>query len=116
MAGGKKGDVCIFDVRQRKQLHTFIVHDSSVRCMALDPCEEFFVTGSAEGDIKVHNVSLTISCLAMFHVLHVHPFCIKHVIMVYLCARYYYVRVQISSFFELVLETATSCKHLLTSM
>ena len=53
VAGGKKGDVCIFDVRQRKQLHTFIVHDSSVRCMALDPCEEFFVTGSAEGDIKV---------------------------------------------------------------
>lgn len=53
VAGGKKGDVCIFDVRQRKQLHTFPVHDSSVRCMALDPCEEFFVTGSADGDIKV---------------------------------------------------------------
>jgi len=57
VAGGKKGDVCIFDVRQRKQLHTFIVHDSSVRCMALDPCEEFFVTGSAEGDIKVWGLS-----------------------------------------------------------
>lgn len=32
-----------------------MAHESSVavKCMALDPNEEFFVTGSADGDIKV---------------------------------------------------------------
>ena len=50
---GKKGDVCLFDVRQRQLRHTFHAHDSTIKCMALDPMEQFFVTGSADGDIKV---------------------------------------------------------------
>lgn len=29
------------------------LHDSPIRCLALDPHEEFFVTGAADGDIKV---------------------------------------------------------------
>lgn len=28
-------------------------HDATIKCIALDPHEEFFATGSAEGDIKV---------------------------------------------------------------
>ncbi|KAJ8305005.1 hypothetical protein KUTeg_018588 [Tegillarca granosa] len=43
----------IFDIRQRQIRHTFQAHDSSIRCLAIDPEEEYFVTGSAEGDIKV---------------------------------------------------------------
>ena len=43
----------IFDIRQRKLLHTFPAHDSAIRCVALDPSEEFFASGSADGDIKV---------------------------------------------------------------
>ncbi len=50
---GKKGDVCLFDVRQRQLRHTFHAHDSTIKCMTLDPMEQFFVTGSADGDIKV---------------------------------------------------------------
>lgn len=57
ISSGKKGDVCIFDVRQRTLRHRFQAHESSVKCMALDPHEEVFVTGSAEGDIKIWGLS-----------------------------------------------------------
>ncbi|XP_076371203.1 dmX-like protein 2 isoform X5 [Tachypleus tridentatus] len=57
ISAGKKGDVCIFDVRQRQLRHRFQAHDSSIKCLALDPAEEFFVTGSADGDMKVWGLS-----------------------------------------------------------
>jgi WD40 repeat protein len=53
ISGGKRGDIAIFDVRQRQLRHTFQGHDVAIRCMSLDPAEEFFVSGSADGDIKV---------------------------------------------------------------
>lgn len=53
ITGGRKGDVFIFDMRQRSQRHKFQAHDSAVKCLALDPGEEFFVSGSADGDLKV---------------------------------------------------------------
>ncbi|KAM9064953.1 dmX-like protein 2 isoform X1 [Sarcophilus harrisii] len=53
ISGGRKGWVCIFDIRQRQIVHTFQAHDSAIKAMALDPCEEYFTTGSAEGNIKV---------------------------------------------------------------
>ena len=55
ISAGRKGDVCLWDLRQRTLRHKFTAHESSVavKCMALDPNEEFFVTGSADGDIKV---------------------------------------------------------------
>nr|XP_022328939.1 dmX-like protein 2 isoform X8 [Crassostrea virginica] len=53
ISGGRKGEVCIFDIRQRQLRHTFQAHDVPIRCLAMDPEEEYFVTGSAEGDIKV---------------------------------------------------------------
>ena len=28
-------------------------HESAIKCMSLDPSEEYFCTGSADGDIKV---------------------------------------------------------------
>ncbi|XP_063708500.1 dmX-like protein 2 isoform X2 [Culicoides brevitarsis] len=55
---GKKGDVCLFDMRQRVLRHRFQAHDGSIKCIALDPHEEFFVTGSADGDIKVWGLSV----------------------------------------------------------
>lgn len=54
---GKKGDVCIFDVRQRTLKHRFQAHDATIKCIALDPHEEFFATGSAEGDIKIWSLN-----------------------------------------------------------
>uniref|UniRef100_A0A8C6F7H9 Dmx like 2 n=1 Tax=Monodon monoceros TaxID=40151 RepID=A0A8C6F7H9_MONMO len=53
ISGGRKGYICIFDIRQRQLIHTFQAHDSAVKALALDPCEEYFTTGSAEGNIKV---------------------------------------------------------------
>ena len=35
--------------------HTFQASETPIRCLAMDPEEEYFVTGSAEGDIKVSN-------------------------------------------------------------
>lgn len=32
-------------------------HDHAIKCLAMDPHEEFFVTGSADGDIKVSHCS-----------------------------------------------------------
>ncbi|XP_013889112.1 dmX-like protein 2 isoform X2 [Austrofundulus limnaeus] len=53
ISGGRKGFVCVFDIRQRQLLHTFQAHDSAIKALALDPFEDFFVTGSAEGNMKV---------------------------------------------------------------
>lgn len=53
LSAGKKGSVCIFDIRQRAMLPKIPAHDSAIKCMALDHSEEFFCTGSADGDIKV---------------------------------------------------------------
>uniref|UniRef100_A0A8C5XDG4 Dmx like 2 n=1 Tax=Microcebus murinus TaxID=30608 RepID=A0A8C5XDG4_MICMU len=53
ISGGRKGYVCVFDIRQRQLIHTFQAHDSAIKALALDPYEEYFTTGSAEGNIKV---------------------------------------------------------------
>ncbi|PVD19781.1 hypothetical protein C0Q70_20272 [Pomacea canaliculata] len=53
ISGGRKGEICIFDMRQRQLRHTFQAHESAIKCLTLDSQEEYFVTGSAEGDIKV---------------------------------------------------------------
>ncbi|XP_019333157.1 dmX-like protein 2 isoform X4 [Alligator mississippiensis] len=52
ISGGRKGYICIFDIRQRQILHTFQAHESAVKALALDPSEEYFATGSAEGNMK----------------------------------------------------------------
>ncbi|XP_044020160.1 dmX-like protein 2 isoform X2 [Aphidius gifuensis] len=64
ISGGKKGDINIFDVRQRQQRHRFHAHDSAIKCLALDPHEEFFVSGAGDGDIKVW--ALTVHTLMYF--------------------------------------------------
>lgn len=51
---GKKGDVCLIDVRSRTIRHRFQAHENAVKCVAIDPHEEYFATGSADGDIKVN--------------------------------------------------------------
>ncbi|TRY93847.1 hypothetical protein DNTS_023768, partial [Danionella cerebrum] len=53
ITGGRKGFVCVFDIRQRQLLHTFQAHDSAIKALAMDSSEDFFVTGSAEGNMKV---------------------------------------------------------------
>ncbi|KAH0628152.1 hypothetical protein JD844_008948 [Phrynosoma platyrhinos] len=52
ISGGRKGYTCLIDLRQKQQRQFFQSHDSSVKAIAVDPTEEYFVTGSAEGNIK----------------------------------------------------------------
>ncbi|XP_014244478.1 dmX-like protein 2 isoform X1 [Cimex lectularius] len=58
ISAGKKGDVCIVDVRQRSLRHRFTAHDSPIKCLSADPAEEFFATGAADGDIKVWGLTI----------------------------------------------------------
>lgn len=53
ISGGRKGFTCIIDLRQKQQQQLLQSHDSPVKAIAVDPTEEYFVTGSAEGNIKV---------------------------------------------------------------
>ncbi|XP_010632202.1 dmX-like protein 1 isoform X1 [Fukomys damarensis] len=63
ISGGRKGFTCAFDLLQRQQRQLFQSHDSAVKAIAVDPTEEYFVTGSAEGNIKIWS-------LATFSLLH----------------------------------------------
>lgn len=55
ISAGKKGDVCLIDIRSKNIRHKFNAHESAVKCIAIDPHEDYFATGSADGDIKVNN-------------------------------------------------------------
>ncbi|XP_011925812.1 PREDICTED: dmX-like protein 1 isoform X10 [Cercocebus atys] len=57
ISGGRKGFTYAFDLCQRQQRQLFQSHDSPVKAIAVDPTEEYFVTGSAEGNIKIWSLS-----------------------------------------------------------
>jgi len=56
ISGGKKGELYIYDVRQRQLRHTFQAHQSAIKCISFDPTEDSFATGSADGEVKVRPV------------------------------------------------------------
>lgn len=58
ISAGKRGDVCLIDVRSKAIRHKFTAHENAVKCIAIDPHEEYFATGSADGDIKVKRKSV----------------------------------------------------------
>ncbi|XP_015840615.1 dmX-like protein 2 isoform X1 [Tribolium castaneum] len=58
ISAGKRGDVCLIDVRSKTIRHKFTAHESAVKCIAIDPHEEYFATGSADGDIKIWGVAV----------------------------------------------------------
>ncbi|CAG9833364.1 unnamed protein product [Diabrotica balteata] len=58
ISAGKKGDVCLIDVRSKAIRHKFSAHESAVKCIAIDPHEDYFATGSADGDIKIWGVTV----------------------------------------------------------
>ena len=57
-SGGRRGEVCIFDIRQNALIQSLPVHTSAVTCMEVNDVDGYIVTGSAEGDIKVSRKSL----------------------------------------------------------
>lgn len=57
ITAGKKGDICVIDMRAKQIHHRFVAHETAVKCLAIDPHEEYFATGSADGDIKVNSLT-----------------------------------------------------------
>uniref|UniRef100_A0A8C4Q1M2 RAVE complex protein Rav1 C-terminal domain-containing protein n=1 Tax=Eptatretus burgeri TaxID=7764 RepID=A0A8C4Q1M2_EPTBU len=57
VSAGRRGMVCVWDLRQRRLMHSYQAHDSAVKALALDPTEQFLITGSTEGNIKVWNLT-----------------------------------------------------------
>jgi len=55
--GGKKGIICVFDIRQRKIIQSIHAHSTNIKAMAIDKSESFFVTGSTEGAIRIYDVN-----------------------------------------------------------
>ncbi|ELK36050.1 DmX-like protein 2 [Myotis davidii] len=45
ISGGRKGCICLFDIRQRQLIHTFQAHDSAIKALALDPSPNHFPAG-----------------------------------------------------------------------
>ncbi|KAI6235649.1 hypothetical protein M3Y95_00074000 [Aphelenchoides besseyi] len=54
VSGGRHGEVCVWDLRQRQLRSTIKAYDSAaVRCMYANPASNILVTGSSEGDVKI---------------------------------------------------------------
>lgn len=50
----------VFDIRHHVLLRTVPAHTSSINSIVLNDIEGYFVTGSSEGEIKVHSQITTI--------------------------------------------------------
>merc|ERR1719348_60760 len=53
VTAGKKGVVCVWDLRAARIRNKFKVHEQAIKCMAMDATETMVVMGSADGDIKI---------------------------------------------------------------
>lgn len=53
LAGGRRGELSVIEVRQKKERVKWQAHETAIKCMALEPGEAYFATGSADGDLKV---------------------------------------------------------------
>ena len=53
ISAGKKGDICVFDVRQRALLQSVPAHNDAIKTLAMADNEEFFASGGADGAVKV---------------------------------------------------------------
>ncbi|KNC82863.1 hypothetical protein SARC_04863 [Sphaeroforma arctica JP610] len=53
LSGGKRGDLTLFDIRQRRILHRFNAHDGPITSIAVDKSEQTIFTGSADGTVRI---------------------------------------------------------------
>ncbi|KAG0029994.1 regulator of (H+)-ATPase in vacuolar membrane [Podila clonocystis] len=56
VSGGRNGEICIFDIRQPKLLHTIQAHEMHVRSLYIDEIGRTLCSGSGEGDMKAWNL------------------------------------------------------------
>lgn len=53
LSGGRKGWISVLDLTLKLQRQSFQAHESAVKALAVDATESCFISGSAEGNIKV---------------------------------------------------------------
>eukprot|EP01134_Creolimax_fragrantissima_P007867 CFRG7867T1 len=53
LSGGKKGDLTLFDIRQRRVLHRFNAHEGAITSIAVDKSEQTIFTGSSDGTVRI---------------------------------------------------------------
>uniref|UniRef100_A0A9J2PHZ4 RAVE complex protein Rav1 C-terminal domain-containing protein n=1 Tax=Ascaris lumbricoides TaxID=6252 RepID=A0A9J2PHZ4_ASCLU len=57
VSGGRHGEVCLWDIRQRQLRATVkCFENSTVKCLVGDPSQDVVIAGSNDGDIKIWNV------------------------------------------------------------
>ncbi len=52
ITGGKRGDVCVFDVTKRILVYTFQAHNLAIKTLAIDDSDDELISGSTDGDVK----------------------------------------------------------------
>ncbi|XP_068560082.1 dmX-like protein 1 isoform X1 [Cebidichthys violaceus] len=57
ITGGRKGWISVLELAHRNQRQSFQAHDSPVKALAVDPTEDCFISGSAEGNIKIWSLA-----------------------------------------------------------
>ncbi|XP_037115641.1 dmX-like protein 1 isoform X2 [Syngnathus acus] len=57
ITGGRKGWISVLELPHRHQRQSFQAHDSPVKALAVDPTEDCFISGSAEGSLKMWNLA-----------------------------------------------------------
>ncbi|KAK5932313.1 hypothetical protein CgunFtcFv8_004030 [Champsocephalus gunnari] len=57
ITGGRKGWISVLELAPRHQRQSFLAHDSPVKALAVDPTEDCFISGSAEGNIKIWSLA-----------------------------------------------------------
>ncbi|KJE97453.1 hypothetical protein, variant [Capsaspora owczarzaki ATCC 30864] len=71
VSGGKMGDVCVFDIRQRRRVDTFVAQEGSViRSIQVDESRDLLATAAGDGSVKIWSLS-TRKELASLPTLHV---------------------------------------------
>ena len=52
ISGGQRGQIVVYDHRQKKVMTTIDAHTKAIKDIHIDPTQTFFVTASADGNIK----------------------------------------------------------------
>ena len=69
ISGGRKGDICIFDIRQQSLIQRIEAHTDAVRAIALNSSEDFYATGCSSGSAKLWGLTVH-SPVRTFSMLH----------------------------------------------
>ncbi|KYR01250.1 WD-40 repeat-containing protein [Tieghemostelium lacteum] len=69
IVGGKKGSLTMYDIRTHRATDTFKAHQLNTKTIAMDPSEEFLISGSSDGNVKVWSLP-SMTCVNTFEDCH----------------------------------------------